>query len=188
MAEQQLAALTATLTDHHAQRDQVQALTTGGWTAERLAPNRALRLSDAHHRRDADRSYRPFPPPCPRDGRPRSRQTAADRGDGASPPGGGGGRGAPGPTRSARRRWAAVWCMRRGIGPETLTAWQAAVTSLHVAPDDLAQGLATALEQYGTMEGRGRWPIPTRRRGTVWVLTPRSRSWVDGSSRWRVGA
>lgn len=46
---------------------------------------------------------------------------------------------------------AATWCLRRGIGPDTLTAWQAIATALDMPAADLAQSLATALEQYGTL-------------------------------------
>ena len=152
-AEQRLAASEATLARNQESLRQVKALAAAGWTADALATLTRL------FTRETAVSAQPVSDAVARclavmqtatdlaaaEQQMRTAQDQARQAEAA----------AVAKARAAKLRAnavdAATWCLRRGIGPDTLTAWQAIATALDVPAADLAQGLASALEQYGTL-------------------------------------
>ena len=152
-AEHRLAAMQATLARHQDAWQQVKTLAGAGWTADALASLTRL------FTRETAENGQPVSDAVARclaviqtatdlaaaEQHVRTAQDAAREAEAA----------AVAKARAAKLRAnavdAATWCLRRGITPQTLTAWQSIATALDMPAADLAHGLASALEQYGTL-------------------------------------
>ena len=153
-AEQRLAAMQATLAQHQGTVQQVKTLTTAGWTTDTLATLTTIfTRGTAESGQPASEAVARFLAVAQEaadlaatEQQVRTAQGQARQVEAA----------VVAKARAAKIRTqaidAAVWCLRRGITPQTLIAWQAIATALDMPAADLAQSLATALERYGSLD------------------------------------